>query len=71
MIAAEILGQQNYFRCEKMACTLPRQTCLKRQEQAMSFREYTSGRDAAKKKLAYAMCADCKQGKTLKKEMAA
>ena len=35
------------------------------QEQTMSFREFSSGMDM-KKKLAYAMCADCKHGRTIK-----
>ena len=35
------------------------------QEQAMSFREFLSGM-GMKKKLVYAVCADCKQGRTIK-----
>lgn len=66
---AELLNRKDYFRCEKMACTLSQITCMTRQEQAMAYREYLTGRDM-KKKLAYAMCADCKQGRTIKEMVA-
>jgi hypothetical protein len=58
----------DYFRCEKMACTLERRVCVARQETALSFDAWIAGRRDLGKKVAFAMCADCAQGKAIWQE---
>ena len=61
MTAMEMLYRKDYFRCEKMAFTLPKEPA----GTGMSFREFTSNMDVGED-LAYAMCANCKHGRTIK-----
>lgn len=70
-MTAELLNRDDYFHCEKLACTMPKQTCMMRQEQALSFKEFVSGKKASPKRIDYAMCADCGQGKEIKELVAA
>lgn len=65
----KIINSQDYFDCAKLACRLPKGDCIKRQEQALSFEDYVAGRKDTDKKIAYAMCADCSQGREIKEAM--
>ena len=66
MTTTELLNREDYFQCEKLACIMPRHVCIMRQEQAMSFKEFVSGKKASPKRINYAMCADCNQGRNIK-----
>lgn len=67
-ITETMLHHPDYFRCEKMACTLQKRVCVVRQDQALSFDDYMQGRKDQGKKIAYAMCADCAQGRRVRAE---